>query len=597
MTIKRSWLRRIGYTLPGVGLAAWIGWTGWRAQAQEPGIPATVTRSYLNKTTINLPIVIDERHRSQLRNILLYVKDGATQPWKLCDKATPAQTSFTYRAPGEGEYWFNIVSVDNTGRMTPADVSKEAPALIVVLDTQAPQIDVYPLDNAPEGQYIRCDWRDAHLDTFKSRLYYQTGDMVWRPLEKHPGKVNTFCVPAQANWTGNVRAVAVDLAGNTAMRDKNLSAGAAALPPSRPVDVPPPSAPPSVPNQITVIPTPQPPLITNAPPTPPSNVVFPAPPRHVAPAPLATNTRLPDRTDVMLPPMPRGNQHVAAIDPLPVVPPMPAPAIAHKTMPAEMTGTKTATPPSPQLFDPAVAARSLPVFGPQDLKQTSYSREPASIQRQFSNTSRLFLDYRIEAMGASGVGKVEVWTTRDLGQSWQKLCEDTDRQSPAEINLPGDGVYGVSLVISNGRGFGAAAPNPGDAPDSWVEVDTAKPQAELMQIRAGAGEDSGALLIAWSARDKNLPSDALELQYAGAREGPWHVVAKGLKNEGTYRWVPPVEVGAQAFIRLLVRDQANNVATAETPQPIPLDDASRPRGRVVSISTSPPQANPLPGMP
>src|SRR5262245_40053301 len=109
MTVKRSWLRRIVCTLPGVGLAAWLAWTGRHAPAQDPGV-STTTRTYLNKTTISLPIVVDERHRSQLRNVLLYVKEGATQPWKLCDKATPAHTSFTYRAAGEGEYWFNIVS-------------------------------------------------------------------------------------------------------------------------------------------------------------------------------------------------------------------------------------------------------------------------------------------------------------------------------------------------------------------------------------------------------------------------------------------------------------------------------------------------------
>lgn len=595
--------------MPGVALASWIGWTGWYAQAQDPGTPSAPPRSYLNKTTINLPIVIDDRHRSQLRNVLLYVKDGASQPWKLCEKATPAQTSFTYRAAGEGEYWFNIVSVDNTGRMFPADVSKVAPALIVVLDTQAPQIDVYPLKNAPEGQYVRCDWRDAHLDAFKSRLYYQTGDMVWRPLDAHPGKANMYCIPAQANWTGNVRAVAVDLAGNTATREKNLSMAAAAQR-AAPVVVPPSAAPPRVPSHITVT-APQTPVITTAPTAPPHNAVVSTPPRSVAQAPMAADPRQPEKTELVLPPMPRVNDTIVALEPMPVGPPMPAAgtpapatpaqanpaqAMPQKTTTTEVTTQKIAPSPSPQLFDPSVAARSAPISSPQDVKQAAFSREPVSIQRQFSNSSRVFLDYRIEALGASGVGKVEVWTTRDLGQSWQKLCEDTDRQSPAELNLPGDGVYGVSLVISNGRGLGASAPNPGDAPDSWVEVDTTKPFAELVQIRAGTGEDSGALHIAWSARDKNLINDAIELQYAATREGPWHLVAKGLKNEGNVRWVPPVEVGPQAFIRLTVRDQANNVAITDTPQAIPLEDASRPRARVLGISTSP-RANSQPGMP
>jgi hypothetical protein len=242
------------------------------------------------------------------------------------------------------------------------------------------------------------------------------------------------------------------------------------------------------------------------------------------------------------------------------------------------------------LFDPIVAKKSQALASSLDVKTTSLlTREPAAIQRQFTNVARMFLDYRIEAMGASGVGKVEVWYTRDMGQSWQKLCEDTKRQSPVEINLPGDGVYGITMVITNGRGFGGAPPLPGDTPDTWIELDTTKPIAELMQVRAGNGDDSGALHIGWTARDKNLSNDSVELQYSPTREGPWQSIAKGLKAEGIYRWLPPIEIGPQAYIRLTVRDQAGNVSTAETQQPVALDDASRPRGRVMGFTATAPK--------
>ena len=146
------------------------------------------------------------------------------------------------------------------------------------------------------------------------------------------------------------------------------------------------------------------------------------------------------------------------------------------------------------------------------------------------------------------------------------------------------------MVVSNGRGFGATPPNPGDAPESWIEVDTTKPAAELMHVRAGPGDDSAALHIAWNARDKNLSSDSVELHFATKREGPWQPIAKGLKREGVYRWLPPAEAGAHAFIRLTVRDLANNVATAATPEAVALDDQSRPRGRVLGVTTAPPRS-------
>jgi len=625
MVAKRSWLRKIACTLPGIGLAGWLAWSSWQAHAQDIGANPGVAKAYLNKTTFHLPILIDERHRAQLESVHLYVKEGAAQPWKLCDKAPPTQTSFTYRAAQEGEYWFNIVSMDKAGRMTPADVTKEAPALIVVLDTQPPQVDLQPLHSAPEGQYVRCTWRDGHLDSFKSRVFYQTGDQVWRPLDAQPGKADTFCIPAQAAWTGNIRAVAVDLAGNTTTREMNLSnVTAAAVPPVLPMNPPPAATPPFPPfsrggqgggavQQTAVAPVPA----ATAPPMPEVNQPqavtlptwdgFPNPSRHDGLGNPSHDIAMPTRgrpisaQDVIVPPLAVVGRGVVVVDPLP--PLVPPPSIPEKIGTQNVTSRKitspVAAPAVPQLFDPAVAQKSPAIASGVDVKTTAHlTREPVSIQRQFSNTARLFLDYRIEALGASGVGKVEVWYTRDLGQSWQKLCEDNKRQSPAEINLPGDGIYGVSLVISNGRGFGGTPPVPGDTPDSWIEVDTTKPIAELVQIRAGTGDDSGALHIAWSARDKNLTSDSVELQYAAAREGPWQIIAKGLKSEGIYRWVPPVEVGPHAFIRLTVRDQANNVAAAETPQPVPLDDASRPRGRVLGISSAAPRTNsPLPGTP
>ncbi len=54
--------------------------------------------------------------------------------------------------------------------------------------------------------------------------------------------------------------------------------------------------------------------------------------------------------------------------------------------------------------------------------------------------------------------------TPDQGQTWHRLGEDLDKRSPADINLPGDGVFGIRIVITNGNGFGGRPPVRGDAP-------------------------------------------------------------------------------------------------------------------------------------
>ena len=71
---------------------------------------------------------------------------------------------------------------------------------------------------------------------------------------------------------------------------------------------------------------------------------------------------------------------------------------------------------------------------------------------------RVSLDYKIEEEGKSGVGKVEVWITRDNGYKWDVFCEDPDKKSPAVFELPGEGHYGIRLSITNGRGFDAIRP-------------------------------------------------------------------------------------------------------------------------------------------
>jgi hypothetical protein len=577
MFAKRAGLRKIACGLSGLGFAGWLAWSGGQVLSQEPVAAPAAPKSYLNKTTINLPIVMDERSRAQVQSIQLWMKDGAAHPWRLWDKAPPSQTTFSFKAPREGEYWFNLVSVDQAGRSTPADVTKEAPGLIVVLDTQPPQVDVQALQSSPEGQWVRCEARDANLDNYKTKFFYQTGDHVWRLLDSVSGKSDIFCIPVQAAWNGNVRAVAVDLAGNTTTREMNLGAMAAYAPAA------------GSSSPTSAVPT----LLANL---PPSNAALatslPAPAAvqqaQAPPMPTPTRARTPETSDNVLPLVP-------ALTPAgPAAPPLPSAPSAPRTSP-EKTGTldvvvQKVAPPAPQLFDPAFAAKTPHPNPDNDVKTAALAAKELPIQRQFVNSPRVYLDYRIEALGASGVGKVEVWTTRDLCQSWQKLCEIADRKSPAELNLPGEGVYGVIMVVSNGRGFGAVPPNPGDAPDTWIEVDTTKPVAELVHVRAGVGDDSAALNIAWNARDKNLSNEAVELYFASRREGPWQPIAKGLKNDGIYRWVPPADAGPHAFIRLTARDLANNVSSTETPQPVALDDLSRPRGRVVGVATTPPRS-------
>src|SRR5262249_5103182 len=192
-----------------------------------------------------------------------------------------------------------------------------------------------------------------------------------------------------------------------------------------------------------------------------------------------------------------------------------------------------------------------------DKAPSSPAPAPGAV-RQFINSTHATLKYQIDQLGPSGIGKVEVWMTRDEGQSWQRLCDDPKRQSPVEIDLPGEGSFGISVVVANGNGQGGEPPAKGDTPDWKLEVDTTKPVAQILTARAGTGNEAGTIVITWTANDKNLKPEPIDLTYATKPEGPWLPITKGLKNDGAYRWPMPKDSADDIYIRMEVTDLAGN---------------------------------------
>ena len=555
-----------GLLLLGVGDVSWLSVVG----AQAPDVPATaaaaedqLARTYLNKPAIQLPIHINARVRPMLQEIRLFGKSTPAEAWTLRDKVTGTQNTFTFQAPRDGEYLFTMQTVDRQGKATPADLSKEAPGLAVVVDTQAPQVELASMGTGPEGTLVKFEVRDAHVDTLKTCLLYQTGDRVFRPADLVQGKANVYLIPAQAVFTGMIRATAADLAGNTVSRELNVSQLNA------------PGALPAVASEPITTPATEKLVIPAEATRPAAKAADPL----VLPAPETVTPVTP--TPEKMPLADSGLQQTVAVTQK-VAPTLPDSPVRKgpefvDVQPAPMTQTpKTLPVPS------SAELRTVPEA--PATQTTSRPAAAATTGKQVINSARLSLEYGIEQAGASGVGKVELWVTRDEGKSWTRLCEDPDRKSPIDVELPAEGTYGLSLVVGNGRGFGATPPTAGDAPQMVVEVDTTRPALEINCTRQIV--DGAALVsVTWTAKDRGLCADGVELFYATGRQGPWLPIIKGLKAEGQHRWNPPADVGQQVYLRLTARDQAGNVSTSETADPVVLDDLSRPRGQILGIST------------
>ena len=525
-------------TLRALVLTAGVSATVQFAAAQMPPAartPAALPKLiYTKSTEFKLPIQMDDRTRANMERVCLYVKCG-NGDWVRQETGAATMPHFLYRVTQDGEYWFALTTIDKMGRMSPADVTQEPPALRVMVDTKAPVIDVSAW-TSPEGETcLRCNVVDANPfpASLKAVAKLPGGE---RPLAIHPSYQNVFKVGAAELQSATIVVTAADLAGNQTTREGHLRDLAPM--PAQVAQVPPPV---TLPAPLPA-PPPMPLILTKAdlPKVEPAKVDVPAPPALPA---------LPDFGPVTL---------TSANVPAPVITPI-APPVAPTT-------TQTSLSPAPTPIRPEHdnAPRTTTLPG----------------NKQLINTTRASLDYRIDQIGPSGIGKVEVYMTADQGQTWQRLCDDPDRRSPVEFDLPGEGVFGIRLAITNGNGFGGTPPRRGDAPTCWIEVDTSAPFVQLRPVETQVS--NGALEIRWQATDKNLGSEPVNLFYRSRADGPWQVIARNVKNDGVYRWTFPHDA-SQFFVKVEVTDLAGNVARAESANPVQLD-MTEPRATVLGVT-------------
>jgi hypothetical protein len=511
LNVWKAWRGILG------GLVLALG--GLCATAQSPAAAQSAStidparlpeKHYMTKSTFFLPVNIDERSRSTIKEVQLWVKEGSRGQWTFADKVKPTQPGFNYRLMHDGEYWFAVVTVDQNDKHSPSDLTREPPGVIVVLDTLKPAVDLKPMAPTPEGACVRCVVSDANLDPHQTHFEYQTADMNWHPLDPMDGRADCYCVPGVAKLTGMVRVSCTDRAQNTAVCNFDLSKVFAA------------AAKTAVPDDVKIV--------------------------------QAVNVE--KQTPVQQPPK-TGN--IGKAHPLP----------------ADMSRESTELQPAPK--GPAQPEYKHDTVCHEDSK--------LGVAHHIVNHTHVCLEYRIEGEGQSGVSKVEVWITRNGGKTWDVLCGDPHHKSPVEFDVPGDGLYGIRLLVINGRGFSADPPRSGDAPDYVIEVDTTKPRAELLSVKMGPGNESASVDIGWQASDQNFGPTPIDLYYGATSQGPWTPIAKGIANTGSYRWYLPRGIGKEAYVRLVATDAAGNSVRCEMDKPISLDDMSRPRATIVGVST------------
>jgi hypothetical protein len=266
--------------------------------------------------------------------------------------------------------------------------------------------------------------------------------------------------------------------------------------------------------------------------------------------------------------------NTAAAAPTASAPAAPTQNLQTPSRPETTTSTPALGPINQDIVPVATNLRPQPETSPR-------SPAAALAAKKYINSPRASLDYRIDEVGPSGVGKVEVYLTTDQGETWKKVGDDADRRSPVEFDLAAEGSFGVRLAVTNGNGFGGTPPQRGDAPTVLIDVDASAPFVQLRPIESIV--TNGMLDIRWLATDKNFGPEPVSLYYRTRAEGAWQVIARAVKNDGVYQWALPRDIASQFYVKVEAVDLAGNVARAETPHPIILD-TSEPRATVLGVS-------------
>ncbi len=496
----------------------------------SPGqVPADVTA--WNSPTMKIPIDYHPGKKGDIRDLLLYVSPDQGANWQQQAVATPDKdTVFNYTAPADGTYWFCMVVVDKNGKRDPADVFKAKPEQIlkVLFDTKKPQV---ALTATRTGDDVFVSWKvvEKNPDWAKFRLEYSVAGAAWTPVPTRPEADGAAQFRVGGPGAVAVRLSVTDYAGLTGEGTKDVPA----LP-------------------ATTVAKPTQDVVRTG-----GELVLPRPDELMAADRVKDTLRTPADRNVGLDTTPAPAIVPPALGP----PPPPVSPADPLALPAKTESLNV---------PPPAAAANLP---------------PA----QVINVTSFKMAYEVEERGASGVGKAELWLTRDEGRTWRQWQTYDKPETPLVVDIAKnnngqvEGIYGFKVLLHSGAGLMRETPKSGDAPDMRVDVDVTPPIVKIYEPLADTGAKD-TMILRWQAVDRNLATDPITLEWSDGPRGPWIPLAtadalgaspgqpRRLANTGSFAWKIPANFPThKVYLKVSARDLAGNLAEATTANPILVD--------------------------
>ncbi len=506
------------------------------------GDGSAVKPLYTQKPRFRIPFQFDaaEMRRLGAIEIQLFVSTDRGQTWNREQSVEPSAGKFSFEAPGNGEYWFAVRTLDRNNKLFP-DGPPEV-GLRVIVDSEAPQLDLRLESLGRERVSLAWDASDPNLDPSSLKIEFRDeANREWQTAGIYAAASGQTSWPATG--TVEVRGTIKDLAGNTIQSTADSRGGSRLNPPALPTAIParqqPRRSEPDFSKPVAEA-------------TDPEWPSFDAPPK---------TAMRPEEPQFEALPQVRSQQPGSYF------------RQQHRVGVGVLTNSSSASRP------PITDDRWGPPVG-QSAGSVNGQTAGVAIRSVRSRTFKI--GYQLDDVGPSGVANVDLYITEDGGRKWFHYGNDPDRQSPFDVTVPADGTYGFAIRVQNGLGVVADPPQPSDAPEIRISIDQSAPVAQLLPLRQGQGSNNNQVLIEWSVQDELLADQPIALTFAESPNGPWRPITGWTENTGRHIWTINEPLKQRVYIRLEARDAAGNTSIAQAEQPL-LVDLSRPTARIVDV--------------
>jgi uncharacterized protein YuzE len=549
---------------------------------------------YWSRSEFVIPFQVDASGEIPAE-VRLEVSEDAGQTWKLYTRADVRTRQFRYRATSDGEFRFRLKTVDRNGNV----YDNPGESLVVVVDTNKPDGELL-VDIDPKGLMLaECVIADAALDSTTVKLEYQTDanpqwisvpcEVRWVEETGQWTVSGTWDMPSEATQLV-VRVVARDRAGNTSewTRMPRLPRSAGVVREMKLASNPDGA---QGANRVGggIFRLPQPPkerqssTQINAPPSiatqeadVPKIEVLGGPGARKAPTDLQREAQLREQ---ILESQQRLIEYQNRIL-------MQQRAVSSNTASTNTSLNVSALPVAtidskiPESL--VVPNTPVPPIADQRLRTSEGTDNIHRIDILHSNSRIFSLDYAIDNDPGAATANIELWGTIDQGDAWERWGVDSDRESPFDIEVEQEGLFGFRMVIVGANGVASRRPLPGDKPDAWVRVDTQIPGCRILSVLNGKGNDAGSLVIEYSATDDYFGDRPISFSWAPDTKGPWQPISQGARNNSRYVWTPDPGLPDRVYLRIEAVDAAGNVGTNQLDLPVDIQGAS-PRGRFQGV--------------